>query len=125
MVNEFYAEILCICFFTDPRTIGFSNGKLLDDKYVGFYSLKWFDDFPYEQNNCISEIVYKLATSTTLFGKKVEPSEISRLTGNEDMVFAACLIVKHMHIIETNCIEVSTMSVQFFRYFKNIKCYIL
>lgn len=100
--------ILTCFIFADPRTRGFTNGKLLDNQYIAFYSLESHANFDTDPA-LAAKMIYEVATTTNLLGKKFEPGT-DEIHENEDIIFAACLIFKHMNIVKVNSYSVSIIN---------------
>lgn len=93
--------------FIERRTAGFTSGKLLSDKYQAFWSLKAYsqDVKRHGFSGLAASAVYRIATSTTLLGKQLEPGWIG-IPQDKDVIFASCMLTKHMAIMHTNAYEV-------------------
>lgn len=89
-------------WFSDPRTKGFADGRLVVDKYMGFINLKsnskYFDD---SSLIFVTALMYRIATTTTLLGRNVD-LDWRELGEDEDFVFATCAFLRHMDIVRAN-----------------------
>lgn len=99
-------------FVTDPRTKGFAGGKLLGDKYMGFYYLQPHADFESKDIKAdpmafeiATAIVYHIARTTTLLGDQV--LEVKELSKNKDIIFACGIFIRHLYILRNNQFNVS------------------
>lgn len=91
--------------FTDPHSKEFTVGQFGSNKYLTFLSLI-SHDVSYDAFRIAADITYKIATETTLLGKKYD-SGWTELDENEDFLLAACLFVRHVNILTANSFQVS------------------
>ncbi|XP_063984583.1 SET and MYND domain-containing protein 4-like [Diachasmimorpha longicaudata] len=93
------------------RTNGFTGGILNDKDYASVYTLtrntekrSVADLFGRSLNAAL--IIYILATTSELFGKRL-PNDLKGLLENEEAMFVAGLIMRHQQIIPSNAHEIA------------------
>ncbi|XP_044005860.1 SET and MYND domain-containing protein 4-like [Aphidius gifuensis] len=90
----------------DPRTNGFTDGKLDDTKYISVYTLarntekRSIPDLFGRSLNAVY-IVYMLATRSKMFGKVLN-NNLENLVNNQFVTFIGGLIMRHQQIIPSN-----------------------